>query len=89
LGKAVGKEASLLPGESEVGGGSFPGTTLKTWLVQIESSISAGDLAGRLRSGVTPVIARIADGHVVLDPRTILPDQIAPAARAVRVSLDA
>jgi hypothetical protein len=34
------------------------------------------------------VIARIVDGHVVLDPRTILPDQIAPTARALRAALD-
>lgn len=88
LAKGVGKEASLVPGESEVGGGSFPGITLKTWLVQIESRHSADELAGRLRSGPTPVIARISDGHVVLDPRTILPDQIAPTARALRLGLD-
>src|SRR5439155_24102196 len=31
LREGVGKEASLIEGESEVGGGSFPGTTLKTW----------------------------------------------------------
>jgi len=88
LGNGVGKEASLVPGESEVGGGSFPGVTLKTWLVRIASRHSADDLAARLRSGATPVIARIADGHVVLDPRTILPDQIALTASALRSALD-
>jgi L-seryl-tRNA(Ser) seleniumtransferase len=88
LGKSVGTEASLIAGESEVGGGSFPGLTLKTWLVQITSRHSADDLAGRLRSGSTPVIGRIVDGHVVLDPRTILPDQVALTARALRSALD-
>lgn len=88
LGKEIGSEASLVPGESEVGGGSFPGITLKTWLVQITSPHSADDFAGRLRSGAPPVIARIAEGHVVLDPRTILPDQVAPTARALRSALD-
>ena len=37
----------------------------------------------RLRGGDPPIIARIEDGHVVLDPRTILPDQIEPVARGV------
>jgi L-seryl-tRNA(Ser) seleniumtransferase len=88
LAKDIGKEASLIPGESEVGGGSFPGITLKTWLVQLESRHAPDDLAGRLRSGAPPVIARITDGRVVLDPRTILPNQIAAAVRAVRVGID-
>jgi len=88
LASAVGKEASLIAGESEVGGGSFPGVTLKTWLVQIDARLSGDDLAGRLRAGAPPVIARIVNGHVVLDPRTILADQIAPTARALRSALD-
>ena len=93
LAKGVGSEADVIPGESEVGGGSFPGTTLKTWLVRITvSHLSADGLSDRLRAGTAvapPVIARIADGRVVLDPRTIFPDQIAATARAVRSAIDA
>lgn len=92
LGKVVGAEAELVAGESEVGGGSFPGAVLKTWLVRIKSGRhSADDLAARLREGggPAPVIARIHEGHVVLDPRTLLPDQIPATARAVRAALDA
>jgi len=88
LAKDVGSGADLVEGESEVGGGSFPGVPLKTWLVRLTSRHSADDLAARLRAGTPAVIARIADGHVVLDPRTILPDQIAPTARALRAALD-
>jgi len=88
LGKAVGAETDLIAGESEVGGGSFPGVTLATRLVRVRSGVPADQLALRLRAGTPPVIARIADGHVVLDPRTILPDQIAPTARALRSALD-
>ena len=90
LGNDVGPEADVIPGESEVGGGSFPGTTLKTWLVRITvSHLSADGLSDRLRAGTPPVITRIVDGRVVLDPRTILPDQLAATARAVREGLDA
>lgn len=90
LREAVGTEADLIPGDSEVGGGSFPGAALKTWLVRIKSGRhSADDLAARLREGSPAVVARILDGHVVLDPRTLLPDQLPTTARAVRAALDA
>jgi len=86
----VGKDAEVIEGESEVGGGSFPGKTLKTWLVQLTSDRLTSDvLATRLRGGDPPIIARIADDRVVLDPRTIFPHQIEQVARAVRAALDA
>jgi L-seryl-tRNA(Ser) seleniumtransferase len=87
---SVGKEVELIEGESEVGGGSFPGATLPTWLVRLTPRHLAPDtLAERLRAAVPPVIARIADDRVVLDPRTIAPDQLETVARAVRAALDA
>ena len=85
----VGDGADLIQGESEVGGGSFPGAKLPTWLVRLTSDHLTSDvLAGRLRAGTPPIIARITDGHVVLDARTVLPDQIATAVRGVRMALD-
>src|SRR5881396_272532 len=90
LREGVGGEALLIEGDSEVGGGSFPGTTLKTWLVALAPDhLTADVLAERLRSGDPPVIARIHDGRVVLDPRTIFPDQVAMAARAAHAALGA
>ena len=90
LHKGVGPGAELVEGESEVGGGSFPGKTLKTWLLQLTSDHLTSDvLAARLRAADPPIIVRIADDHVVLDPRTIFPDQIEQVARAVRAALDA
>ena len=89
LQKGVGKEAEVIEGESEVGGGSFPGAKLKTWLVAIHpQSLPPNTLAERLRSGAPPIVARIADDRVVLDPRTILPDELETVARAVRAALD-
>jgi L-seryl-tRNA(Ser) seleniumtransferase len=88
LRKGVGDAAELIEGESEVGGGSFPGAKLPTWLVAINTRHPAPDtLAGRLRGGEPPVIARIAADRVVLDPRTIFPDQVALVARAVAAAL--
>ena len=90
LREGVGGTASLIEGESEVGGGSFPGTTLKTWLVALTSDhLTPDDLAARLRAGDPPVIARITNGRVVLDARTIFADQIPAAVRVVRAALGA
>lgn len=92
LKKGVGKDVGVIEGESEVGGGSFPGAKLKTWLVRLTPStqhLAPDTLAERLRGGEPPIIARITDDHVVLDPRTIFPDQIEIVARAVRAALDA
>jgi len=86
----VGAEAELRSGDSEVGGGSFPGARLPTWLAALRPARPAPDvLAARLRAGHPPLITRIADDRVVLDARTILPDQVETAARVVRAALDA
>ena len=86
----VGTDADIVEGESEVGGGSFPGAKLRTWLVQLNPQHLAPDtVAARLRGGDPPIIARIADDRVVLDPRTIFPDELEAVARAVRAALDA
>jgi L-seryl-tRNA(Ser) seleniumtransferase len=79
-------EAELVQGESEVGGGSFPGAKLPTWLVAIRHP-APDTLAGRLRGGEPPVIARIVDDRVVLDPRTIFPNQVDATARAIAAAL--
>jgi len=77
-------EAELVMGESEVGGGSFPGAKLPTWLVAITPSpLTPDTYLARLRSAEPPVIARIVADRVVLDPRTILPDQIDATVRAL------
>ena len=90
LKKGVGNAAELIEGESEVGGGSFPGAKLPTWLVRLTADrLTADGLASRLRSSEPPVIARIADGRVVLDARTIFPNQVEAAARAVAAALTA
>jgi L-seryl-tRNA(Ser) seleniumtransferase len=90
LHKDVAKGARLIEGESEVGGGSFPGAKLKTWLVELTPRhLTPDTLAARLRGADPPVIPRIADDRVVLDARTIFPDEIEPVAQAVRAALDA
>lgn len=71
-----GAQVTVIEGESRVGGGSLPGTGLPTRLAAIEpAGQSAEALAAALRAGRTPVIGRIQDNRLLLDPRTVLPDQ--------------
>jgi L-seryl-tRNA(Ser) seleniumtransferase len=57
-----------------VGGGSLPGETLPTWLFAI-SSPNPNLLMKNLRNLHPPIIARLQDDRVVMDPRTVLPEQ--------------
>lgn len=82
--RRLGGEA--LAGESAVGGGSLPGATLPTWLLALEVDRPDEFLAG-LRAAEPPVIARIADGRVLLDPRTVLPDEEEALLAAVEAVL--
>jgi L-seryl-tRNA(Ser) seleniumtransferase len=77
-----GIKATVIDGESTVGGGSLPGTTLPTRLVAIEQADVEG-LAAALRQQRPAVIGRIQDGRYLLDPRTVLPHQVEPLIQAV------
>jgi L-seryl-tRNA(Ser) seleniumtransferase len=85
--KGLGVDAQVVSGRSAVGGGSLPGETLPTYLVALVAP-SPDLVAARLRIGEPPVITRIEDDHVVLDPRTVLAEQEAAlmplVAEAVR-----
>ena len=83
-----GRRAELVTGHSEVGGGSFPGAELDTWLVQLDSRVAPDVLTVRLREHDPPVIARIERDRVVLDVRTLGAHELDTAARAVRAALD-
>jgi L-seryl-tRNA(Ser) seleniumtransferase len=73
---ANGWLVSIVSGGSAIGGGSAPGVELPTVLVAVERrGESADDLAVRLRRLAPPVIARIEDGRVVFDLRTVLVEQ--------------
>jgi L-seryl-tRNA(Ser) seleniumtransferase len=63
---------ALEPGQSAVGGGSFPGAVLPTTLVSLDAGELGPDgLALRLRLGDPVVVARVGGGRVLLDPRTL------------------
>ncbi|MGQ0604354.1 MAG: L-seryl-tRNA(Sec) selenium transferase [Anaerolineales bacterium] len=65
---------SVVAGDSTVGGGSLPGETLPTKLLAL-SVKSPNAFAAELRVLPTPIIARVAEGRVLLDPRTVATDE--------------
>jgi L-seryl-tRNA(Ser) seleniumtransferase len=68
--------AESIDGESLIGGGSAPSASLPTTLLALTCySLSAVELAERLRRTDPPVIARVEDGRVLLDLRTVFPEQ--------------
>ncbi len=77
---AYGSGGEVIDGESMVGGGSLPGSTLPTKLLAIATTRTkrqnlAKNLGQQLRQYRIPIIARISDDSVMLDPRTVLPDE--------------
>ncbi|MSQ14024.1 MAG: L-seryl-tRNA(Sec) selenium transferase [Dehalococcoidia bacterium] len=87
---ALGEGATVIPGESTIGGGSLPGETLPTRLVALTAAGIPGgaqELLRRLRSQPTPVIARVVDDKVALDPRTVSPDEELPLLQQVQQAL--
>jgi L-seryl-tRNA(Ser) seleniumtransferase len=66
----------ITDGESVIGGGAAPSSVLPTRLLALSSSaLSADELAARLRASDPPIIARVDQGRVLLDLRTVFADQ--------------
>jgi L-seryl-tRNA(Ser) seleniumtransferase len=71
-----------------VGGGSLPDQAMKTWVVEVQAAgLGDADLAHRLRTGSPAVMGRLRDGKVVLDVRTVFPDQEPALVEAFRAAL--
>lgn len=64
-------QGSIIEGKSTVGGGSLPGETLPTWLVAFKVP-HPNKLLADLRNSQPPIIARLEDDRLVLDPRTVM-----------------
>lgn len=66
-----------IPGHSAVGGGAFPDARLPTTLVELTpGQLGATELLRKLRAGDTPVVARVRDDKVLLDPRTLAAESL-------------
>jgi L-seryl-tRNA(Ser) seleniumtransferase len=86
---ALGDLARIVDGESMIGGGSLPGSTLPTKLVAIggegrKNQTIAQTLSQRLRRRELPVIGRISDNVLLLDPRSVLPEEDETVLRSLQ-----
>jgi L-seryl-tRNA(Ser) seleniumtransferase len=70
----MGLTAAVVEGQSTVGGGSLPGTSLPTYLVAVERD-NLETLTAALRANNPPIIGRIQDNYLLFDLRTVLYDQ--------------
>jgi L-seryl-tRNA(Ser) seleniumtransferase len=74
----------VIEGESVIGGGAAPGATLPTRLLALTvAGLSADEVASRLRKNDPPIVARVEEGRVLLDLRTVFPEQDAEIAKAL------
>jgi L-seryl-tRNA(Ser) seleniumtransferase len=88
LAASVGPAASLRAGTSVAGGGSLPGEGMESVLVEVDPApAGAAAVLARLRAGEPPVVARAERGRVVLDLRTVPPEQDTVVARALAAAL--
>jgi L-seryl-tRNA(Ser) seleniumtransferase len=72
----------LIEGRSVAGGGSTPEQSLPTWLLALPGDATGAERA--LRAGTPPVIARIENDRLVLDLRTVFPEEEEDLVRAIQ-----
>jgi L-seryl-tRNA(Ser) seleniumtransferase len=71
-------------GESLLGGGAAPSSVLPTRVLALTcEDLSADELTARLRTSEPPIIARVDEGRVLLDLRTVFPEQDSAIASAL------
>ncbi|HTM87331.1 MAG TPA: L-seryl-tRNA(Sec) selenium transferase [Terriglobales bacterium] len=84
LDKAGRHALEIVDGRSVVGGGAAPAATLSSRLLAVTcEGLSADEFAARLRGGEPPIVARVEEGRVLLDLRTVFPEQDEQVARAL------
>jgi L-seryl-tRNA(Ser) seleniumtransferase len=84
---AAGVQCTVVESVGAVGGGTFPEVELPSLTVRIDGEVPADEVARRLRLSEPPVVGRVADGRLRLDPRTVLPGQDEELVRAVARAL--
>jgi len=75
----------IVESRSVLGGGAAPGSTLPTRALAVSSnSMNADEIYRRLRQWETPIISRVEEGRVLLDLRTVEPEQEAGILDALK-----
>jgi L-seryl-tRNA(Ser) seleniumtransferase len=77
-------KVEIIDGESILGGGAAPSSVLPTRLLALTcEGLRDDELVARLRSAEPPIIARVEEGRVLLDLRTVFPEQDAAIGAAL------
>jgi L-seryl-tRNA(Ser) seleniumtransferase len=88
-------ETEIVATDATVGGGSLPGETLPSRalalgaeaIAEVVPGLTVEELARRLRTGQPPVVGRVEADRLLLDARTVLPEQDEALVEALRRSL--
>jgi L-seryl-tRNA(Ser) seleniumtransferase len=79
-------QLALESGESAIGGGAAPTSTIPSVLIALtHPQKSASELELQLRRSSPPVIARVSDGKVLLDLRTVSPEDLSALVAALKI----
>jgi len=79
-----GLSLEMVDGESVIGGGAAPSAVLPTRLIAATlEGMSADEFASGLRGNDPPVITRVEEGRVLLDLRTVFPEQDTAVVQAL------
>jgi L-seryl-tRNA(Ser) seleniumtransferase len=76
--------AEIVDGASTIGGGTTPGLEIATRLLAIRGPRSPDAIEAQLRGNDPPIIGRIENDRVLLDLRTVLPEQDEVVGEALR-----
>jgi L-seryl-tRNA(Ser) seleniumtransferase len=89
MASVVGDAARVMAASGKVGGGALPLLELSGPVCAVDpGGLGLDELARRLRAGDPPVVGRVREGWLLLDPRTLLSDDEARvAAEAVVAAL--
>ena len=78
---------TVMDGESVIGGGAAPSAALPTRVLAITcEGLSADELSSSLRASDPPIIARVEEGRVLLDLRTVFPEQDEAVAQGAQTN---
>ena len=80
--RVPGIRAEIIPGSSVAGGGATPGQSIPTWLIAIDCA-NLPDAERRLRAHDPPILARIENERLILDLRTVFPEEEEALAAAL------
>ena len=85
IGKNRNLRAEVIAGDSLIGGGTAPTATLPTFVLAItHRDLSADEFAAKLRGNAPTIVARVEEGRILIDLRTVFPEQDAVITSALQ-----